>query len=57
MKRWEIIAYKHGKYKFPHELPNNIRRRKLGNYEILRKGLNFIEWQRCAHPTAKKQFC
>ena len=25
VKRWTIITYKHGIYKFPHELPNNFR--------------------------------
>ena len=24
VKRWAIITYKHGIYKFPHELPNNV---------------------------------
>ena len=26
-----IITYKHGIYKFPHELPNDLRLRILGN--------------------------
>ena len=29
-KRWAIITYKHGIYELPHELPNNLRHRKLG---------------------------
>ena len=34
VKRWAIITYKHGIYEFPHELPNDLRLRKLG---IIRK--------------------
>ena len=30
-KRWAIITDKHGVYKLPHELPNNLRLRILGN--------------------------
>ena len=40
---WEIITYKHGIYNFPHELPNDLRLKNLGNLGILGKGLNFIE--------------
>ena len=31
MKRWAIITYKHGIYELPHELPNDLRLRILGN--------------------------
>ena len=31
MKRWAIITYKHGIYELPHELPNHLRLRILGN--------------------------
>ena len=31
VKRWAIITYKHGIYDLPHELPNDLRRKKLGN--------------------------
>ena len=31
VKRWEIITYKHAIYESPHELPNNLRLRILGN--------------------------
>ena len=31
VKRCVIITYKHGLYEFPHELPNNLRLRILGN--------------------------
>ena len=39
----QIIAYKHGIYELPHEFPNNLRLRILGNMEMLGKCLNFIE--------------
>ena len=31
VKRWAIITYKHGIYQLPHELPNNLRLRILGD--------------------------
>ena len=31
VKRWAIITYKHGIYELPHELPNDLRLRNLGN--------------------------
>ena len=31
VKRCAIIPYKLGMYEFPHELPNDLRFRKLGN--------------------------
>ena len=31
VKRWAIIIYKHGIYELSHELPNDLRLRKLGN--------------------------
>ena len=31
VKRWAIITYKHGIYELPHELPNELRLRILGN--------------------------
>ena len=31
MNRWEVVPYKHGIYELPHELPNDLRLRKLGN--------------------------
>ena len=30
-ERWAIITYKHGIYELSHELPNDLRRRILGN--------------------------
>ena len=31
VKRWTIITYKHGIYKLPEELPNDLRLKILGN--------------------------
>ena len=31
VNRFAIITYKHGIYELPHELPNDLRLRKLGN--------------------------
>ena len=44
VKRCVIITYKHGIYEVPHELPNNLRLRILGNEEISGKPQNPIEW-------------
>ena len=41
VKGCAFITYKHGIYDLPHELPNDVRPRKLGN---TRKVSNFIEW-------------
>ena len=43
IKRWAIITYKHGVYELPHELPNDLRLRILGNSEISGKCLILIE--------------
>ena len=43
VKRCTIITYKHGISELPHELPNELRLRILGNYEISGKCLNPIE--------------
>ena len=43
VKRWVIFTYKHGMYKFPHELPNDLTQRISGNEEIYGKCLNFTE--------------
>ena len=37
VKRWVIIAYKHGIYELPHELPNDLRLRILGNIKKVSK--------------------
>ena len=31
VKRWAIITYKHGIYELPHEQPNDLKLRILGN--------------------------
>ena len=38
-----IIGNKRGIYELPHELPNDLRLRKLGNWERLRKSQNDVE--------------
>ena len=43
VKRWAIITYKHSIYDLPHELPNDLIFRTLGNQEISGKCLNLIE--------------
>ena len=37
VNRWEIITYKHGIYKLPHKLPNDLRPINLGYQENIRK--------------------
>ena len=37
VKRCAIISYKHGIYEVPHELPNDLRLRKLGNIRKVSK--------------------
>ena len=37
VKRCAIITYKHGIYELPHELPNDLRLRKLGNIRKVSK--------------------
>ena len=43
VKRWAIVTYKHGIYELPHEWPNDLRLRILGNKEMLGKCPNFIQ--------------
>ena len=38
-----IISNKHCIYELPHELPNDLRLKILGNYERLGKSQNIIE--------------
>ena len=42
VKRCTIIIYKHGTYELPHELPNDLRLRKLGNIKKVPKSLKII---------------
>ena len=44
VKRCALTTYKHGIYELPHELPNDLKLRILGNSKISGKCLNFIEW-------------
>ena len=44
-KRCVIITYKHLIYELPHELPNDLRNRILGQQKISGKFPNFIDWQ------------
>ena len=44
VKPWEITSFKHGIYEQPQELPNALRLKNLGNYWILGKCLDLIEW-------------
>ena len=37
LKQWVIITSKHGIYELPHELPNNLRLRKIGNIRKVSK--------------------
>ena len=43
VKRWAIINFKHVIAALPHELPNDVRLRIPGNYEISGKCVNSIE--------------
>ena len=43
VKRCAIITYRHGINAIPHKLPNALRLRILGNYDILRKCLKSIK--------------
>ena len=55
VKRGPIITYKHGIYKLHHELPNEVRRRTLGNQEISGKCLNLIESKPRAQPSCQNK--
>ena len=46
MKRCAIIADTHGIYKFPHDLPNDLKLRILGNQEISGKCLREVREER-----------
>ena len=43
VKRCAIITYQHGIYELPHELPNDLQLRLIGNDELSRKCLNLRE--------------
>ena len=48
VKRCAIITYKHDIYELPRELLNDLRRRFLGNWEMLGRCLKPAEWWRSA---------
>ena len=58
VKRWAIISYKHGIYELSHELPNDLRLRKLrdlrklGNFKKVPKLHRIIA--QCPVPPQKK---
>ena len=43
MKRYAVITYKHEIYDLPHELPNDLRLRILGNQQKSGKYRNLVE--------------
>ena len=43
LKPCAIITYEHGIYDLPHNLPNDLRLRILGNKGLSEKCLNFVE--------------
>ena len=55
VKQCGINTYKHGIYKLPQELPNDLRLRILGNQEISSKCLKFIEWKPSAQSYCKNE--
>ena len=50
-KRWVIITYKHGIYELPHELPNSLKLKVLGNIRKFSKTHEMIP--QCAVPLPK----
>ena len=54
VKRRVIISNNDGIYELPHELPNNLRLRNLGNQEISGKSYNFIELYSSAQSSSQK---
>ena len=55
VKRIVIINNKHGIYELPHEMPNNLRLRKLGNIKKISKLHRIIAW--CSVLLPKLKFC
>ena len=51
-----IISNKHGIYELPHELPNELRLRILGNEEISGKSQNFMELKPSAQSSSQNDF-
>ena len=55
VKQIVIISNKHGIYKLPQELPNDLRLRKLGNIKKISKFHRIIAW--CSVLLPKLKFC
>ena len=55
VERSTIITCTHGIYELPHELPNNLKLRILGNQKMSRKCLNFIESQPSAQSPCQNE--
>ena len=53
VKRIVIISNKHGIYKLPHELPNDLRLRKLGNVKKTSKLHRIVAWCSALLPKLK----
>ena len=43
VKRYMNVISKHGMYELPNELPNNLRLRRLGNWENSGESQNRVE--------------
>ena len=55
VKRCAIITHKHGMYELPHELPNDLRLRRLGNIRKVSKPHRRIAQR--PFPPPKSKFC
>ena len=54
VKKYAVITNKHGIYELPHEFPDDLRLRILGNNERSGKCQNFKELYPSAHSSFKK---
>ena len=55
VKKCAVISNKHGIYELPHEFPDDLRLRILGNNERSGKCPNFKELYPSAHSSFKKK--
>ena len=55
VKQIVIISNKHGVYELPHEFPNDLRPRILGNQEILIRSQIFTELQPSAQSSSQNE--
>ena len=53
VKRSKIINNKYGIYELPHQLPNDLKLRILGNQEISSKSQNVLELKLCAQSSSQ----